>query len=193
MMEAPPSSLTALKRPYSDVGDNWKRYFQTGTSWTNTLAFTGGNENQNFRFSVSNLDSKGVIPNSGFDRLNMSLSTNSKFGKKVTLVAKVLYSHEDTKNRPNLSDSPGNGVLSMYRIPGNINVNDYLGDPAKPGAVPIGFTTPDGKSPGEELSQTDNIYSQNPWWTAYQYVNSDNRDRIITSGQLRYDITDGFI
>ncbi len=187
---SPTVQFDGIERPYSDVGDNWKRYFQTGTAWTNSLAFTGGNENQNFRFSVSNLDSKGVIPNSGFDRLNLGLSTNSKFGKKVTLVAKVLYSHEDTKNRPNLSDSPGNGILSMYRIPGNINVNDYLGDPAKPGAVPIGFTTPDGKSPGEELSQTDNIYSQNPWWSAYQYVNSDNRDRIITSGQLRYDITD---
>jgi TonB-linked SusC/RagA family outer membrane protein len=187
---SPTVQFDGVERPYSYVGDNWDRYFQTGTSWTNSLAFTGGNENQNFRFGVSNLDSKGVIPNSGFDRLNLSLSTNAKFGEKVSLVAKVLYSHEDTKNRPNLSDSPGNGVLSMYRIPGNINVDDYLGDPAKPGAVPVGFTTPDGKSPGEELSQTDNIYSQNPWWTAYQYVNSDIRDRIITSGQLRYDITD---
>ncbi len=179
-----------VARPYSYVGDNWKRYFETGTSWTNSLAFTGGNETQNFRFSISNLESSGVIPNSGFDRLNMGLSTNSKFGKKVTLVAKVLYSHEDTKNRPRLSDSPGNGVLSMYRIPGNINVDDYRGDPNKLGAVAIGVTTPDGKGVGEEFAQTDNIYSQNPWWAAYQYVNSDIRDRFITSGQLRYDITE---
>ena len=28
------------------------------------------------------------------------------------------------------------------------------------------------------------------WWTAYQFENDDTRDRIITSGQLRYDITD---
>ena len=44
-----------VERPYSYVGDNWERYYETGTSWTNSLAFTGGNENQNFRFSVSNL------------------------------------------------------------------------------------------------------------------------------------------
>ncbi|HLA53490.1 MAG TPA: SusC/RagA family TonB-linked outer membrane protein [Flavitalea sp.] len=178
-----------VSRPYSYVGDNWARYYETGTAWTNSLAFTGGNETQNFRFSVSDLDSKGVIPNSGFDRLNASLSTSSKFGKKVTMVSKVMYSHEDVKNRPYLSDSPGNGILSMYYIPGNINVNDYRGDPNKLGAVAFGVNTPDGKSTGEEFAATDNIYSQNPWWSAYQYVNSDVRDRIITSGQLRYDIT----
>jgi len=176
-------------RPYSYVGDNWKRYYETGTSWTNTLALTGGSETQNFRFSASDLRSDGVVPNSGYDRINMSLSTNSKFGEKVTLVGKVLYSNEDVKNRPFVSDSPGNGILSVYYIPGNINVNDYRGDPNKLGAVALGVTTPDDKGVGEEFAPTDNIYSQNPWWSAYQYKNSDKRDRIITSGQLRYDIT----
>lgn len=178
-----------VSRPYSYVGDNWARYYETGTSWTNTVALTGGSDKQNFRFSVSNLESSGVIPNSGFDRFNTSLSTMSKFGEKLTLTAKAIYSHEDVKNRPFLSDSPGNGILSMYRIPGNVNVLDYYGDPSKPGAVAPGVTTLDGKMAGEEFAPTDNIYSQNPYWSAYQYVNSDIRDRLITSGQLRFDIT----
>ena len=36
------------------------------------------------------------------------------------------------------------------------------------------------------------LWVQNPYWAAYQFVNSDKRDRIIASGQLRYDITDFF-
>jgi len=72
-------------RAYSYAGDNWKRYFETGHSWTNTLALTGGNENQNFRFSFADLTSNSVIPNSGFSRKNLSLSTNGKFGKKSHL------------------------------------------------------------------------------------------------------------
>src|SRR5258706_3785388 len=178
-----------VSRPYSYSGDNWARYYKTGTSSTNSIALTGGSESQSFRFSASDLTSVGVIPNSGFDRLNMSLSSSSKFGKKVTLISKVLYSNEKVKNRPFLSDSPGNGILSMYRIPGNVNVLDYLGDPNKLGAVAPGVTTLDGKIPGEEDSMTDNVFSQNPYWSAYQYVNSDKRDRLIASAQLRFDIT----
>ena len=179
-----------VSRPYSYAGDNWKRFFETGTAFTNSLALNGGSDTQNFRFGVSNMKSKSVIPNSGFDRMNLSLATNSKFGKNLTLVSKVMFSHEETKNRPFLSDSPGNGILSMYYIPNNVNVLDYKGDPNKLGAVPVGTTTPDNKSAGEEYSQTDNIYSQNPYWAAYQYVTSDKRDRLIGSAQLRYNFTD---
>jgi hypothetical protein len=47
-----------------------------------------------------------------------------------------------------------------------------------------------GKQVGEEFQQANNNWHQNPWWTAYQFQNDDTRDRIITSGQLRYDFTD---
>ncbi len=79
----------------------------------------------------------GVVPNSGFDRINVSLSTNSKFGKKLSFNTKILYSNEKVKNRPNVSDSPGNGCsIHLLRLPGDINVLDLIGDPNKPGAVP---------------------------------------------------------
>jgi len=186
-----------VSRPYSYKGDNFSRFFETGTSFTNSLAFTGGSETQNFRFSISNLNSKGIIPNSGFDRLNLSLATNSKFGKKLTLTAKVMYSHEDAKNRPNVSDSPGNASLAVYYTPGDVDINDLKGDPNKLGGVPSlqdqqdnGITIFDGKSPGEEMQVSNNLWTQNPWWVAYQFRNDDVRDRVIASGQLRYDITD---
>ena len=89
-----------------------------------------------------------------------------------------------------ISDSPGNAIQAVYRIPGDQNVYDYRGDSTKLGAVPEGMTTPDDKSPGEELQATANLWGQNPYWAAYQFVNSDKRDRIIASGQLKYDITD---
>ncbi len=184
-------------RDYSYQGDQWDRFFETGYTATNSLAFSGGNELQNFRFSVADLRSESVLPNSGFDRFNASLSTDSKFGKKVTLSASILYSHEEAKNRPRVSDSPGNGVLSMYYIPGDMNITDYIGDPNKPGAVPSeqqqidqGITIIDGKSPGEEFQQSTNLWGQNPYWATSQFQNSDDRDRIISNARLRYDITD---
>lgn len=177
-------------RPYAYTGDNWSRFYQTGTSVTNSLSFTGGSETQNFRASIAKLSNTGVIPNSGFDRLNLTIGTNSKFGEKFSFVAKMMFSNEKVKNRPMISDSPGNAIQSIYKIPGDQNVYNYKGDPNKLGAVPEGMTTPDEKSPGEELQATANLWGQNPYWAAYQFVNSDKRDRIIASGQLRYDLTD---
>jgi outer membrane receptor protein involved in Fe transport len=85
----------------------------------------------------------------------------------------------------------------MYYIPNDVDVRDMLGDPNKPGAVPslqqqqaTGITIFDGKAPGEEFQVSTDLWTQNPYWAAYQQINSDTRDRVIASGQLRYDITD---
>lgn len=196
-----------VTRPYAYAGDNFPRFFQTGTNLTNSVALTGGNETQSFRFSLADLRGEGIVPNSGFDRQNVSLSTNGKFGQKLTFNAKVLYSHEYAKNRPRLSDSPGNAVLSSYYLPNNIDIRDYRGDPNKLGAIaPLespwwqqqGISDPQalydfwGKKPGDEMQQRgpgDN-WHQNPYWVAHQFTIDDTRDRLITSGQARYALTD---
>lgn len=186
-----------ITRPYSYAGDNWDRYYKTGSTFTNSVALTGGSETQSFRFSAANLKNIGVIPNSGFDRINLALSANAKFAKRLSFNTKVMYSNEKVKNRPNLSDSPGNGILALYYIPNDVNVLDMIGDPNKPGAVPSledqaarGIRVFDNKPPGEEFQVSNNLWTQNPYWSAYQQINSDVRDRVIATGELRYDITD---
>jgi TonB-linked SusC/RagA family outer membrane protein len=188
---SPTIGWDGVTRPYSLVGDkkNFKSFFNTGSAWTNTLSLSGGSDRQTFRFSISDMRSTSVIPNSGFDRTNVSLTTNGKFGKKFTFGAKVLYSNEDTRNRPMVSDSPGNAVQAVMLLAPNFDVNDQRGDPKKLGAVPEGVTTVDNKKVGEELQTSPNLWGQNPWWAAYQFINSSNRDRLISSGQLRFDIT----
>ncbi|MCC6286995.1 MAG: SusC/RagA family TonB-linked outer membrane protein [Chitinophagaceae bacterium] len=193
----PVVQFDSISRPYSYAGDNWKRFYNTGHSITNSIALSGGSETQSYRFSAAHLKSDGVIPNSGFDRINLSLAANSKLSKKLTFSSKVLYSNEQTKNRPNVSDAPGNLINAMYYIPGDVDVRNMIGDPNKPGAVPSleaqqekGIKIGDKKSPGEEFQVSKNLWQQNPYWAAYQYINSDTRDRVITTGNLRYDITD---
>jgi len=187
----------SISRPYSYSGDNWKRFFKTGNTITNSIALTGGSETQNFRFSAAHLKNNGIIPNSGFERINLSLAANSKMGRKLSFGTKVLYSNENTKNRPNVSDSPDNIVNSLYYLPGDMNVMNLLGDPNKPGSVPSlqmqsdkGIAIGDKKAPGEEFQVSKNLWQQNPYWVANQDINSDKRDRVITTGNVRYDITD---
>jgi TonB-linked SusC/RagA family outer membrane protein len=179
-----------VSRPYSYAGDNWERFYKTGSTWTNSVAISGGGNNQTYRFSFSDMKQDYIIPNSGFKRKNASLSTNGKFGKKVTFNAKVLYSNENVQNRSQLGDSPSNAPLAIWSLANTVNVNDLRGDPNKLGAVAPGVTTPDLKRPGEEFAQSSDQYTQNPWWSAYQTTNQSIRDRIIASANLRYNILD---
>lgn len=186
----PVIQFDGVMRPYSFAGDNWSRFYKTGSTWTNSIAITGGGNNQTFRFSFSDMKQDFIVPNSGFKRKNASLSTNGKFGKKVTFNAKVMYSNENVQNRSQLGDSPGNAPLAIWSLANTVNVMDLYGDPNKPGAVAPGVKTLDNRRVGEEYPQTGDDYTQNPWWAAYQMNNENIRDRFITSANIRYNILD---
>lgn len=179
-----------VSRPYSYAGDNLDRFYRTGTTFTNSLGFSGGDENQRVRLNFSNLQNESIVPNSGFNRRNVSLSYTGKYAERLTISSKILYSNENANNRPRVSDSPGNAPQGLARLPPNINVNDLIGDPDKPGAVPEGTTPFDNKGAGEEMQISGNLWNQNPWWAAHQYENTDIRDRVITSNSAKFDITD---
>ena len=46
------------------------------------------------------------------------------------------------------------------------------------------------KPPEKNFREILILWTQNPYWAAYQFINTDTRDRVIASGQIRYDITD---
>ncbi len=182
-------------RPYSYAGNNFDRFYNTGNALTNSVALAGGNGDQNFRLSFADLRSTSIVPNAGFDRTNIAFSTNSKFGKNLTVTGKILYSKEKAKNRPRVSDSPGNPNEAVWRLPANINIEDTKGDPNKPGAIPAGIDPAilanGNREVGDELlSDYANFWGSNAYWSAYQFNNTTVRDRVTASGQLRYDFTD---
>lgn len=180
-----------VARPYTyQADDNVDRFFDIGTTWTNTLGLSGGSEDHRVRLNISNLENKGTIPNSAYTRRNASLSYNGKFADRLTITSKILYSNEDADNRPRIADSPGNAINALFSLPHNYNVDDLRGDPDKLGAVPEGVETVDMKSPGEELQISNNLWNANPWWAAHQFDIDDVTDRVITSNVLRFDITD---
>jgi hypothetical protein len=143
------------------------------------MALAGGNEIGNFRFSGSNLQNNDIMPNSGFDRTTFNANLNGKFGK-VDLAVSGQYSKEDAKNRPRLSDSPGNGNYSIITKPSTLSFADMMGDPDKLGAT----------ENGTELQYQSNIYQQNPYWAAYQFFRLDTKNRFFGNASVTYNITD---
>lgn len=169
-----------VQRPYVAHEDNYKEFYRTGYSSTNTIALSGGGENQSYRVSFSDLRNESIVPNSGMNRQTVSLATDGRWADRLTLNGRIQYTREDVQNRSRLSDAPGNANYTLAILPPSINVLDLKGPTDKLGAA----------EDGTELQYNNNIFSQNPWWATHQFENSNIRDRIMGSGQIRFDLQD---
>ena len=61
-----------VSRPYV-YSDNKDKFYRTGTTLSNTISFSTGNDNGNTRFSITNLDNDDISPNSTLDRNQLSV------------------------------------------------------------------------------------------------------------------------
>jgi len=163
-------------RPYSAVRDNLTNYYRTGSTFTNSIALTGATETMTYRLSMNDLRNQAVIPNSGIDRNNFALNVNANLGKKLSIVTNVKYVIEKAKNRPRLSDSPGSATYAINAMPTSLGVAALEGSQVD--------------ANNYELTWSDNIYIQNPYYAAYNWLNEDKKNRIIGTFEPRYNITD---
>lgn len=160
--------------PYSAVKNNLETFYRTGTSFTNTIAFSGGGDRGSFRLSASNLDNNSIVRNSGLDRKTLNLNVEQKITNRLSANVIVNYIDEQSTARPQLSDGPMNPNNFQFLA---TNVDNRI---FKPGYDP---------SNGFETQFSDDEYVTNPWFVVNQYVNNLSRKRWITSSLLKYDFT----
>lgn len=164
-----------VERPYSYVGSNLKHFYRTGTTFINTVALSSGTETTNMRFALTDFTNDDITPNAGLNRKIFSLNAGAVMAEKLTVQVNAKYSIEDVKNRPRLSDAPGNANFTVGLLSPNVDVR---------------FMEPGTNEDGTERQYSDNIFSQNPYFAAFNFRNEDTRNRIIASTTLRYDILD---
>ena len=168
---------TGAEVPYSPQPNNIKDFFRTGTSLTNSVAFSGGGEKTQARFSISHLTNEGIVPNGNLERINLNLNITTELAEGLTLTAKANYIRQDVFNRPALALSPDNPMNSLVQMPRNIRLED-LTDFQTEAGLPRVYT-----------NGSVNTW-QNPYWAVNLNTNNDTRDRIIGFAQLQYQITE---
>jgi TonB-linked SusC/RagA family outer membrane protein len=160
------------QKPYNyESGNNLKNYYRTGTTFTNTIAMTGGTEAAAFRLSFGDLRNSGIYPNSKYTRNNVNLDLNYKLSDKWSGQANLSYIKEVGKNRSNLSDAPGNGNYAILFLPPNIR-GSYL--------------APGYDQKGNELLYNSDAFTTNPYFAAARFQNNTKKDRILGVASLRY-------
>ncbi len=160
--------------PVSPQSNPYKEFFRTGATFTNTVAFNGGNETSSFRASVTSQDSKGIMPNNGLKRQTINLRGTSQLSEEFGFDAKLTYIRSTVENRPYLAESGKNIVQAIGIMPRNISLESLKNNTAD--------------ELGNEMKwNTDNTFG-NPYWILENIGNNDEKHRIQAMFQMKWDI-----
>ncbi len=109
-----PGEDWGIQVPLTPQPNNVKDFFQRGRNLNNSIAFSSGADNFNFRMTYANVDRTLILP--GAKRVQHQLGLNGSYdiGNYITLSSDVAYTTHDTKGKP----------LEGYRLDGlNITQN----------------------------------------------------------------------
>ncbi|CAG5069172.1 hypothetical protein DYBT9623_01908 [Dyadobacter sp. CECT 9623] len=172
---APTPQFDGSIQPYSPHKDRIKKFYRTGTSFTNSIALSGGNEKGNFRLSFANTDANAIMPNSDYHKRIFNLGLNYKFSKKLSAQVNANYSNEYNKNPPQIGIQDMNANTTIYTLATSIDT-DWLKNRKD--------------ANGNEMPLARFTNRNNPYWVAYDRFENVRRDRIFGNTSVRYDFTD---
>jgi len=172
----PTYQYDGVKRPYLPDLNRTKQFYNTGTSYVNTLALSGGNATTSYRVSFSNQDAKGISPGNSYHKKIFNLGLNSKVTNKLTLQANINYTHEENNNPP-LVGAQGIGFSSfLNRIPLTVAIS----------TLKTSVENPDGSI--MSTNPFNNLLT-NPYYLIGRMFDYTKRDRLLGTVSLRYDFT----
>jgi TonB-linked SusC/RagA family outer membrane protein len=149
---------------FSPQPNNYKDFFQTGSSFVNSLALESGTDKSSVRASFTTQNSSGIVPNNDLNRQTINLRGFSKVKNALEIDGKVTYIHTKSSGRPGVAESNSNPGYLMSIMPRNMVNNELMNH----------YENPDGS----ELGWTTDPYTGNPYWQLYNVNNSDEKHRL---------------
>lgn len=165
--------------PKTDVED----FFRHGITYTNSISFGKSYENTMARFSLSNVNQSGIVPNSTLKRSTASLNLQNRFNDNFTASADINYVRTSGFNRPEVGYGD-NSVIQKFFQWGQRQL-DF--------AKLRDYKLSDGtQRTWNRTSWFDGTpaYSDNPYWTVYENTSKDLRNRFYGNVKLRYDFNE---
>lgn len=120
-------SINQSAESWSDTKGNYPNkyvdnFFQPGTSTSNTLTLSGGNDKTSVYFSFSNTAIGGIVPENRYDKNNVTFKQSTKlFDDRLIVNSNVMLIQELTKNK-NTAGYYLNPLTGLYLFPRD---NDY--------------------------------------------------------------------
>ncbi|WP_285544307.1 SusC/RagA family TonB-linked outer membrane protein [Dyadobacter frigoris] len=173
-----PDGKPTERTPWVAQKDYISGFFQRGTTFSNSVSLEGGTENSSARLSVTHLKNKWIIPNTGFERLNVALSVSQKVSDRLKINGKVNYSNKKSDNLPMAGYN--NQSLMYFLILGTTpNLKPEWFKPYwEPGLENIKQRNPFNPTP------------DNPYLGMYEMLNKMNKHGVIGNISASYRLSD---
>ncbi|WP_373522383.1 SusC/RagA family TonB-linked outer membrane protein [Aquiflexum sp.] len=173
-----PAGSTINSTPWVPQPNNINDFFRTGVTLANNVSIAGDTEKANVRFSWTNLDQKGIVPNTDLKRNTLALNSGIQIiPNKLTLNTTINYQNTNSGNRPNISYGTENLMYLWIWYGRQINTRN-LRDYWMPGLEGV-----------QQFNYNYN-YHDNPYFTVYENTNGQQKNRIFGNLVLNYQITD---
>lgn len=160
-------------------------YFDTGIVFRNSVSLSGSGESSSFRVSYTNVDNTGVVPESKEVKNVLNMNTTYNLTDKFSTTVTGSFTKTNTKNRPKTGYDwqDGNSFMASAGMWMQTNV-DY--DRLENYKYANGVQRTWNRS---SLSDPTPNYWNNPYWTVNENYPEDDRNRIVGSWSINYDIT----
>ncbi len=165
----------------ANVYDNVTPFFQTGNTFNNSVAISGGSETATVRLSVSDRRENGIVPNNEYDRQTVKLSSSLSPTKDFTISGSVNYSKSEFVKIQQGSNTSGL-LLGLLRTPATFDNSGGLGSDAVDN--PSAYIFPDFR----QRNYRGGGGYDNPYWTVNLAKGFEDVDRVFGNLQLNYQI-----
>ncbi|MBE0667039.1 MAG: TonB-dependent receptor plug domain-containing protein, partial [Bacteroidales bacterium] len=177
----PESPWYKQSKPWEFTKNGPITFFETPYTYTNTVAIEKATDFSSVRLSYTNYSATGLQPNSSLKRNNMTLTGTWKVNKRLTVNGIANYILLKGKGR-NVTGYNGN-ITTNFRQwqQTNLDFKDLK---------TVYDLTQRNVTWNYNSSLTYPIFSDNPYWDAYQNYETDSRTRFIGNASINYEIAD---
>ncbi|MDR7131310.1 TonB-linked SusC/RagA family outer membrane protein [Algoriphagus sp. 4150] len=172
-----PNRVALLPQP-----NNYNDFWETGQSFSNTVALSGGNEQGSFRVAIGRLDQTSIMADNDYYRNNFKINTSYKFVPKLQMSVNAEYVKSGSENR---SFTGSQDFIWAHRH------TDYTKLKNWEDYYDIQRQT---FRPGDDYPYANwqHEYFSNPFFNQKYLPNSNEKDRLVGSFALNYDISEHF-
>ncbi|WP_232541245.1 SusC/RagA family TonB-linked outer membrane protein [Spirosoma endbachense] len=164
--------------------DNYQKdyindFFQTGSTFTNSVAITGGNANTNVYFSYANISSKGIMPTNTYGKNNFSFRQSTRLlNDRITISSGVILSSEVSRNRPG-AGYYNNPLTGLYLFARDRDFTSYKNNYA---------VFNEARNMDKMNWYSTEEKQNNPYWELNRDPKRQSYKRLIANVKLAYDI-----
>jgi TonB-linked SusC/RagA family outer membrane protein len=172
-----PEGSTITPTPWVSQPNNINDFFQTGVTLSNNVSIASGDEKSNFRFSWTNLDQKGTIPNTDLKRNTLAFNGMTQITDRLSINTAINYQRSSSGNRPSISYGTESLMYLWIWYGRQINTRN-LRDYWMPGLE------------GQQQFNYNYNYHDNPYFNVYENTNGQSKDRVFGNVVVNYKFTD---